>query len=54
MSTENTPPPARNKHKSISAVDLYNKFIELLTLVPDTKDWQERKRGTDYMFVKNL
>jgi hypothetical protein len=41
MSTENTPPPARNKHKSINAVALYNKLIELLTLVPDTKDWQE-------------
>ena len=41
MSTENTPPPALNKHKSINAVALYNKLIELLTLVPDTKDWQE-------------
>ena len=41
MSTENTPPPARNKHKSINAVALYNKLIELLTLVPATKDWQE-------------
>ncbi len=34
-------PPARNKHKSINSTVLFHKLIELLTLVPNTEDWQE-------------